>query len=191
MTDDPYAPTEAELRALQRAIAHFGGAWVDPQNYERSEADLQRYLDAVGAPHFSARELVDYPVEYAAEVRALGPAGLVPPTSWWPRAGALVRLLEMAIRPLTGPTSIRWWWRPTRINDLARGASSSDHLRAQAMDCYWHRGGKESQQRAEEMIRRLEREQPWLRFRVGHGDTSAMLHIGICRQDQSPAHWDY
>ena len=183
---DPLRPGEEAL--CRRVVETLGLVWPLPvEATGESAAALQVMLDAEGVRHFTAAELTTVPPDKRALAHRLGYEILVPPRQWWPRVAALCAVLER-VRAAAGgiPVRVRWVWRPPTLNRAVRGAPKSDHLTAQAADCYWPT--PEAVVRADRALAELQAAHPWMALAIGTG--TKMLHVGVLRPG-GPARWSY
>lgn len=183
---EPLRPGEEAL--CRRVVETLGLTWPFPVEATGEGADALAWMLGVeGVRHFMVAELVAVPADKRALAHRLGFEALVPPRQWWPRVAALAAVLEH-VRAAAGglPVRVRWVWRPPELNRAVRGAPKSDHLTAQAADCYWPT--PEAVVRADRALERLQAAHPWMALAVGTG--TRMLHVGVLRPG-GPARWSY
>jgi hypothetical protein len=158
---------------LQAAIERFGGTAREPFGYPLSKTGFARYLSDVGVTHFSASELLD--PHHPDDARRLGYDLFLPPHRWWPRGAALGCIAD-DLRTLVGePVTLRNWWRPAPYNTAVGGAAESDHVVAHAFDLDYR--SPDSRRAAEQRLRTLAQEEPWLELSMGFGNKTT--HVGI------------
>lgn len=113
-------------------IDRLSGVDADPFNYPETRTGFQEYLDEVGVTFFSATEFVA--PNNPGVAAGCGFSELLPPRTEWRRAGALGLLADELRTTAGSPITLRNWWRPTCYNSGVGGASSSDHIHADALD---------------------------------------------------------
>lgn len=165
------------------------------QDYTQSLEDFQDYWDRFSPQHFTAIEAVRAPVDQLTKVAAVGfPGGwLIPPPHAWPFVLARYMLLDR-MRDAAGiPISVRWDWRPPRVNfEVAKStAKDSDHLRARACDIQF-RGNNDvasnkGRQRAEDIVLEPMWRSGLLQLSLGFGYTA--MHVGMFSGSQRA--WTY